>query len=261
MQLSLLVAEASLIRRWSFLLALALAQSLASSAVPAAELGQDRIVDLELVLAVDASSSVSSVEFDLQIRGLAEAFRDPRVVQAIRASGDLGLAVALIQWSDSRKQFLAVDWNIVHDAESAEALSEEIANTPRFVIGGGTAIGGALEYAIRQLETNDFEGRRKAIDVSGDGHSNQGVHPARLRDAAVKRGITINGLAILNEEPTVDSYYFANVIGGTGAFVMTANDYEAYALAILTKLIKEIAGTPIAARPSRVEASFAVAPR
>ncbi len=216
---------------------------------PAAELAQERIVDLELVLAVDASSSVSAEEFDLQIRGLAEAFRDPRVVQAIRASGDLGLTVALMQWSDARKQILAIDWTLVRDQESALAFSRALTDTPRFLIGGSTAIGAALEYAIDQLEGNGFVGRRRVIDVSGDGRANQGAHPVHLRDAAVALGITINGLTILNEDPTVDSYYFANVIGGTGAFVMTANDYEAYALAILIKLIKEIAGAPIAARP------------
>jgi hypothetical protein len=230
-------------RRFLLAVAFALAPGLTLAQQP------EQAVDLELVLAVDASSSVSADEFALQIGGLAEAFGDPRVVQAIRASGDLGLAVALIQWSDTRKQLLAIDWTVVRDEMSARAFAKEIASTPRFLVGGGTAIGGALEYAIHQLEINGFSGRRKVIDVSGDGRTNQGAHPALLRDAAVALGITINGLAILNEDPTVDSYYFANVIGGTGAFVMTANDYGAYAVAILSKLIKEIAGTPIAARP------------
>ena len=242
-------------RAWRFApaAALALAPALLSGGLAggalATEVAEQRIVDLELVLAVDASSSVSADEFELQVRGLAEAFRDPRVVQAIRASGDLGVAVALMQWSDDRKQFLAIDWTLVRDEESAAAFSQALADTPRFLVGGGTAIGAALEYAIGQLELNGFVGRRKVIDVSGDGRANQGAHPVHLRDAAVALGITINGLVILNEDPTVDSYYFANVIGGTGAFVMTANDYESYARAILTKLIKEIAGAPIAARP------------
>ncbi|MFQ5776011.1 MAG: DUF1194 domain-containing protein [Kiloniellaceae bacterium] len=209
---------------------------------------QERPVDLELVLAVDASSSVSTAEFELQIRGLAEAFRSREVIEAIRASGDLGIAVALIQWSDNRKQFLAVDWTAVGDQPSALALAAEIEGTPRFLVGGGTAIGGALRFAMRQFDRNGFAGRRKVIDVSGDGRTNQGSQPSRVRDLAVARGITINGLAILNEDPTVDSYYFAHVIGGTGAFVMTANDYEAYGLAILAKLIKEISGVPVAAR-------------
>lgn len=233
----------------ALLLAAALAVTSATTAAQQPEPDAEYSVDLELVLAVDASSSVSAEEFDLQMQGLAEAFRDPRVLQAIRASGDLGLAVSLIQWSDSRKQYVAVDWTLVTDAAAAGAFAEEVAETPRFLIGGGTAIGSALRFAVRQLETNDFRGRRRVIDVSGDGRANQGADPADLRDDAVALGITINGLAILNEDQAVADYYRRFVIGGTGAFVMTANDYESYALAILTKLIKEIAGTPIAARP------------
>ncbi|MDH3594641.1 MAG: DUF1194 domain-containing protein [Rhodospirillales bacterium] len=209
-----------------------------------------RPVDLELVLAVDTSSSVSAEEFDLQMRGLAEAFRSPAVVQAIQAAGDLGVAVALVQWSDNRKQTLAIDWTMVTGEASARGFAEEIENTPRFLIGGGTALGGALAFSMRQFETSGYQGRRKVIDVSGDGRTNQGAHPSKIRDLAVAAGITVNGLAILNEDLYVDRYYLYNVIGGTGAFVMTADDYQDFARAILQKLIKEIAGVPIAGRPA-----------
>ena len=74
-----------------------LGAALLAVSVPAAAL--EEVVDLELVLAVDASSSVSAQEFDLQIKGLAEAFRTPQVLAAIQASGDLGIAVRL---SESR---------------------------------------------------------------------------------------------------------------------------------------------------------------
>ncbi len=239
--------RATAVRLMAVLIALLLA------GLPAAAPGQDGLpVDLELVLAVDTSSSVSAEEFDLQMRGLAEAFRSPAVVQAIRAAGDLGLAVSLVQWSDARKQTLAIDWVMVTDDASAARFSEEIENTPRFLIGGGTALGGALSFSMRQFETSGYQGRRKVIDVSGDGRTNQGAHPSRVRDKAVAAGITVNGLAILNEDLYVDRYYLYNVIGGTCAFVMTATDYEDFAEAILAKLIKEIAGVPIAARPPPV---------
>ena len=247
-------------RPWRFPLALALAQTLASATVPAAELGQERIVDLELVLAVDASSSVSVAEFDLQIRGLAEAFRHPLVARAIRATGELGLTVALFQWADNQRQTLAIDWMTVRDAPTASRFAEEVETVIRS-IAGDTAMGNAMEFAIDQLEGNGFDGRRKIIDVSGDGRNNHGSAAWLARDLAVARGITVNGLAILNEDPTLDRYYVTNVIGGPGAFVMTANDYDAYRLAIVAKLIKEISGAPIAARPSRVGTRLAVAPR
>ncbi len=218
----------------------------APASVPAT--AQERPVDLELVLAVDASASVSGEEFDLQIDGLAEAFRHRSVVQAIRAAGDLGLAVALVQWADHRQHLLSVDWTVVRGAADARQFAKRIDGVWRS-IAGNTAIGSALEFAIEQLEGNGFIGRRKVIDVSGDGRNNQGPAAWLVRNLAVARGITVNGLAILNEDPTLDRYYFTNVIGGPGAFVMTANDYAAYRLAILTKLVKEISGPATAARP------------
>ena len=208
-----------------------------------------RPVDLELVLAVDSSSSVSPGEFNLQMQGLAEAFRNSAVHGAIQASGDLGIAVAMVQWSDNRKQTVAIDWKMVRDRNSAVAFAREIDGTPRYLIGGGTAIGGAVNFSAHQLRINLFNGRRKVIDISGDGRTNQGSNPARARDDAVAQGITINGLAILNEDALVDRHYLANVIGGTGSFVLQADDYSDFARAIVEKLIKEIAGVPIAALP------------
>ena len=207
-------------------------------------------VDLELLLAVDTSSSVSPEEFDLQMRGLAEAFRHPAVMAAIRATGDLGIAVSLIQWSDSKNQFVAVDWTVISEPEAAQAFAEDIDNSPRFLIGGGTAIGSALQYSLRQFERNAFQGRRQVIDISGDGRTNQGIQPGGIRDQAVAQGITVNGLTILNEDLYVDRYYRYNVIGGTGAFVLTAADYDDFADAILEKLVKEIAGVPVAQAPA-----------
>jgi hypothetical protein len=208
---------------------------------------QNRPVDLELVLAVDASASVSEQEFDLQVRGLAEAFRHRSVAQAIRAAGDLGLAVALIQWADYRQHAVSVDWTLLHDPVSARQFAKQL-DAVRRSVAGSTAIGGALEFAILGLDGNGFEGRRRVVDVSGDGRNNQGLAAWLARDMAAARGITVNGLAILNEDPTLDRYYRSNVIGGPGAFVMTANDYEAYRLAILSKLVREITGAPTALR-------------
>ena len=162
--------------------------------------------------------------------------------------GDLGIAVSLIQWSDNRRQFVAVDWDLLRDRRSARSFADKIAGAPRLVIaGGGTAIGGALKFGAAQIEGNGYDGKRLVIDVSGDGRTNQGWPDAPLRDAAVARGITINGLVILNDQPYLDQYYRANVIGGPGAFVMTTMDFHSYAEAILAKLIREIAGAPVAA--------------
>ncbi len=220
----------------------------ASGAVPVAVRAATE-VDLELVLAVDASSSVTSWEFDLQMQGIAGAFRDAEVQGAIRAAGDLGVAVTLVQWSGRDRQIKAVEWTLVYDAASAEAFAAGVDAAPRFVTGGSTAIGNAIGFAQLLIESNAYRGRRRTVDVSGDGRTNQGVQTPALRNAAVEAGITVNGLTILNEDPSVDSYYRANVIGGSGAFVISATDYRDFARAIKLKLIREIGGPPIAGLP------------
>jgi len=212
--------------------------------------GPQAAVALELVLAVDTSSSVSPEEFDLQMKGFAGAFREPSVIAAIAATGASGIAVSMIQWSDNRRQQVAVDWQHLTNEDSVADFAVAIDETPRFLDGGGTAIGGAIEFALAELSRNSFEGTRKVIDISGDGRANQGASPDGLRDLAVLQGVTVNGLAILNEDSSVADYYRKNVIGGEGAFVITANDYESFAQAILEKLIKEIGGVPIAEGPA-----------
>ena len=143
---------------------LGLAGVLAIAQIVTARNGEASTVDLELILAVDTSSSVSAAEFDLQMRGLAEAFRHPAVLSSIQVAGDLGIAVSLVQWSDNRNQFVAVDWTRVEDAAAALAFADEISNAPRFLVGGGTAIGGALRFSMRQFERNGFEGRQDGVE-------------------------------------------------------------------------------------------------
>lgn len=223
-------------------------------------------VELELLLAVDTSSSVDRGEFELQMQGIARAFRHPDVSAALRSVGDRGIAVALMQWSGSTRQALAVEWTRIDDDASALAFADKVGVAPRLVVSGGTAIGTALQAATAQLSGNAFQGARQVIDVSGDGRANMGPRPAVARDLAVRQGITINGLAILNEEWALDRYYLENVIGGTGAFIMEAADYEDFALAIKQKIVREISGAPIVrapapARPGQPGAALVQLPR
>jgi hypothetical protein len=197
-------------------------------------------VDLELVLAVDASSSVSGPEFDLQMQGLATAFRDPDVRTAIRQAGPQGIAVALAQWSSPGHQVVVVDWTAVADDASAESLAARLESSRRLIL-GETALDGALAFATALLENNGFAGRRRVIDVSGDGQANWGPDPDSARDRAVAAGITINALAVVNEQAHLDDYYRAHVIGGEGAFVLAAADYADFARAMRLKLLRELA--------------------
>lgn len=203
------------------------------------------LVDLELVLAVDSSSSVSEAEFALQIGGLAQAFQHPSVIEAIESNAPNGIAVTLMQWSGAGWQEQTVPFAHVYDAESAARLAAHIAASRRAIIGGPTALGAAIDFAARLMETNAYSGGRQVIDVSGDGVNNHGGSPVVSRARATARGVTINGLAILNEEPTLDRYYAARVIGGQGAFLITANNFEDYRRAIRIKLIREISGVPM----------------
>ncbi len=206
---------------------------------------EGRWVDLELVLAIDLSSSVDQNEWELQAIGIAEAFRNPSLIETIQSSAPNGIAVAVVQWSSNNSQSLAVDWTLVTDAGSGRALSRKIKHMPRMVGGGQTGIHGAIDFSIRQFKNSGYTSWRKIIDISGDGQANSGAGPGQMRDQAVAEGVIINGLAIINEEPYVDRYFRDKVIGGAGAFLMLAEDYDDFATAILRKLIREI-GPPLA---------------
>ena len=199
------------------------------------------IADIELVLAVDVSISVDSLELDLQRQGLSAAFRDPAVIDAIRANPQ-GVAVAMMLWAGEGQQRTVVDWMRLTDGASAErfaaAIDAALTGDPMLV--GKTAIGDALYVALQALDANGIDGSRRKIDVSGDGHANEGLKPERVRDFAVSGGITINGLAIINDEPYLEEYYRKHVIGGPGAFVLVAADYHDFVEAVRRKLLREL---------------------
>ncbi len=227
------------------LLRLSLELLLASAAAAGAR--ADAGVDLELVLAIDSSGSVDFGESELQMGGIANALRDPEVIEAIEGGAPNGVAVAVIEWSGPGQQLVGVDWTRITDAATAAALAARIEAMGRGLI-GETAIGEALRFASDLLAYGPFQGARRIIDVSGDGPSNAGVEPEPMRDAAALAGITINGLAILRENPGLDRYYAEHVIGGPDAFVMIAKDYDDFARAIRQKLLREIRGAPLADR-------------
>ena len=200
-------------------------------------------VDLQLVLAVDVSGSVNQTRFELQRDGYVAAFRNARVLETIRSGPHQAIAVTMVQWTGPALQVHVVPWMRVADAGSAEAFAAAVAAAPRQLFGGGTSISGAIDYAVTLFRESRFPGTRRVIDISGDGSNNRGRLVNLARDEAVAAEIGINGLPILALEPDLDGYYERNVIGGPGAFVIAAKDYEAFADAILKKLITEIAGT------------------
>ena len=199
-------------------------------------------VDLQLVLAVDVSGSVNQTRFELQRDGYVAAFRNPRVLDTISSGPHQAIAVTMVQWTGPALQVHVVPWMRVGDNRSADAFAAAVAEAPRRLFGGGTSISGAIDYAVTLFGESPFRGSRRVIDISGDGSNNRGRLVNLARDEAVAADIGINGLPILALEPDLDDYYERNVIGGPGAFVIAAKDYEAFAGAILKKLITEIAG-------------------
>lgn len=226
--------------RWLTGIALAF---LILSPLPAGR-AQDYDVDLALVLAVDCSFSVDSREFRLQMQGLGDAFRRAEVKRAIAQGHRQRIAVAVVQWSDDANQKIVLPWTIVAGDADADELGLTLSVMNRQLAEGGTSISTALAYAAALFAAAP-SAERQVIDVSSDGRNNSGPPVAPVRDRLVAQGITINGLTILNEWPTLDTYFENNVAGGTGYFVIPANDYDAYAEAIFRKLLREITGPGI----------------
>ncbi len=227
---------------WRTLSILVVAVSMVFGAAPAAHAVP---VDLELVLAVDCSGSVDESEFTLQIKGYAAAFSHPSVIRAIRSGRYGAIAVTYVQWSGPFLQNQVVGWTLVNDADSAESFGGKMAAARRSIYSGGTSLSGVIDYSVTLFGKSGYEGQRRVIDISGDGINNTGRRPHDARDDAVSRGLTINGLAILTDFGGLDRYFEENVVGGPGAFVIAAENFDSFAAAILNKLIREIASAGI----------------
>lgn len=205
------------------------------------------VVDLELVLAVDASASVDESEFALQMNGIAAAFRSPEVHAAINAGPTGRIAVALAVWAEAERPADLSPFHLVADGRTAIAFASIAETWPRRV-NGGTGIGSGLAHAMRHFDRNGFSGRRRVVDVSGDGRETPPRDYVVLIDAArgmaIARGITINGLAIENEDRGLAQWYRDNVATGPRSFVISVARYEDFAEAMQRKLIREIEERP-----------------
>jgi hypothetical protein len=194
---------------------------------------------LALVMAVDVSESVSNDRYILQHEGIARAFETPRLVDIIAAMPG-GIEALVLEWSDPDKIAVTVGWTHISDQSSAAAFAASVRATTR-TSNGLTAIGSAMLAAATAFEHMPEPAVHRVIDISGDGMANFGVPPAEARDELVEKGVTINGLAILTEEPWLDQYYRQNVIGGPSSFVLVAKSMDDFADAMLRKLVQEVA--------------------
>lgn len=218
-------------------------------ALTAAAYGQqEERVRLELLLALDTSNSIDAAEFRLQKEGIAHAFQQPVVIDAIQAASEGGIAVGVIQWSSFTKWTRPAFWMKVHDGVSAQDFAQTVEDLSRRSEFGSTAIGRVINRGVNELSKNRFEGKRKIVNIIANGRSNVGVDPSDARDRAVSNGVTVNGLVLLTDDAKLDRYFLSEIVGGPGAFVITANSSVDFENAIERKLLREILGAQACAR-------------
>lgn len=206
-------------------------------------------VDIELVLAVDVSLSMSPDELDIQRDGYAAALTHDRVLQAIADGAHGKIAVTYFEWAGSTSHYVIVPWTVISTRADAERFAAKLSAQPPNSA-RRTSVSAALEFGADLFAESQFRGMKRVIDISGDGPNNQGPPVDITRDAVVKQGITINGLPLMTngglssvyDVSNFDLYYADCVIGGPGAFMIPVNDWSQFPEAIRRKLVLELAG-------------------
>ncbi|MDP1839220.1 MAG: DUF1194 domain-containing protein [Reyranella sp.] len=224
----------------------ALVGSLAAMAA-ASTARADTPVDLQLVLAVDVSRSIDEVEAELQRRGYIEALTNDRVIDAILSGEHRRIALCYTEWAGTHYQAVVIDWSVIDSAAGARRFADKLAEAPR-TSQSWTAVGAALAHAGQRFDGSGFTSKRRVIDVSGDGRTNDGPPAEIIRDKLVAMGIVINGLPVMMNRTnfgrppdlTLDKYYEENVIGGPGSFMIVADNFDQFGRAVRTKLVREI---------------------
>ncbi|HWV97435.1 MAG TPA: DUF1194 domain-containing protein [Xanthobacteraceae bacterium] len=262
--------------RWCFSIGLLLAASVMAGdvAVVAAPRAPAHVVqakptdvkvDVELVLAVDVSYSMDIDELTVQREGYAQAIVSKDFLQALKTGPNGKIAITYFEWAAATDQKIIIPWRIIDGPESADAVAAEILKTP-VRRASRTSISGAINFAMPLFEQNPYHGLRRVIDISGDGPNNNGMPVTVARDAALEKGVVINGLPVMVKEPSystmdidnLDYYYEDCVIGGPGSFVVPIKSSAAFSEAIRTKLVMEVAGR---VPPSRVVPAAGREPR
>ena len=209
-------------------------------------------VDLLLVLAADVSRSVTLAKFKLQREGMAAAITDTAVLAAIASGPQRRIAVCYVEWAGDGQAAVVIDWKLIDGEEAARNFACRMLDTPR-AFAGRTSISGGIDFSVLQIDASPYTAKRRVIDVSGDGDNNGWRPVTESRDAAVAKGIVINGLVILtpdsesirpahtNPPGGLEKYFQDNVIGGPGSFTIVADGHKSFGRAIKTKLVAEIA--------------------
>jgi len=171
------------------------------------------------------------------MNGLAEALGDP-VISEYLVRGQAQLM--LVQWTGSSRQEASIPWTTIDSFATLEGFAAQIVQTRRVWRNYATAVGEALEFSLDALgEVGHC--KRRLIDVSGDGVSNEGLEPRETHARVRAEGVTVNAIAIEESDPGLTVYFFENVIMGEGAFVVSAAGFLDYPEKIRKKLLREVA--------------------
>jgi hypothetical protein len=210
-------------------------------------------VDVALVLVTDVSRSIDDAEFKLEKDGYSSAFTNDQVIAAIRGGPNGAIAVSYVEFASSFEVRNVIDWVVIRDRDTAQSFVDRLVAAPRS-FWGRTAIGAGIDRGVQMLAESGVNATRRVIDVCGDGTNNAGREVSAARDDALAAGITINGLAIINDNPVswafahvqppggLPNYYRENVTGGPGSFVLEVRDFAKFGEAMTRKLVLEIAG-------------------
>lgn len=216
-------------------------------------------VDVELVLMVDVSRSMTENELDIQRQGYAAALRSDSVYAAVQSGLLQSVAVTYVEWAGTQE--VVVDWTLLQTREDLDAFAATLETSFNPAL-RRTSIAEALAFGAETINTNAYLGLRRVIDISGDGPNNAGRDVVNMRDQVLSQGIIINGLPLMTREgmgsqwhlDDLDVYYRSCVTGGPGSFVIPVLDWQDFADAVRRKLVMEIASRP--AQPAPVPVSF-----
>ncbi len=221
----------------------------AAAVTPAPPPAAKADVDVELVLAVDVSLSMMAEELAVQRNGYVAALRDPSVIAAMLGGEKGRVAITYVEWAGAGEQQIVIAWRVLETPGDAGRFADDLSRAP-VQRSFRTSLSGAIDHAVSLIETNDFAGAQRVIDISGDGANNDGAAVAEARDRAVARGITVNGLPIVArvglagnvEVGAMDEYYANCVIGGPGAFSIPVRNWSEFSQAVRQKLTLELSG-------------------
>ncbi len=203
-------------------------------------------VDIAIVVSFDRSESIDMADARAQIDGLIFTLRHARFHDAVTAGWFGRIALSVVTWSSFGRYEVILPWMQIAgagDAEVAAAILKLDYVHQRFARHGSqTDIAFAIEVGMKQLETLPWAAGQSVVNVVADGISNIGRIATVDRDAALARGITVNGLIMARGSAieVLSRYFRRDVIGGPTSFVQVSVSNDEFARAMLRKILLEM---------------------